>query len=66
MNQCPPHFYRQMIVEAQSYFVAMYAMQPLAAQFFQELCLKCATMEGFPPPQANRKYPSNNWTLNSF
>ena len=40
-----------------AYFIALYAMQPLAATFFQELYLKCATMEGFSPPQANRKYP---------
>ena len=50
----------------EAYSIALYAMQPLAAHFFQELCLKCATTEEFPPPQANRKYPSKNWTLDSF
>ena len=32
-------------------------MQPLAAHFFQKLFLGCAAMEGFPRPQANKKYP---------
>ena len=40
-----------------AYSISLYAMQPLAAQSFQELCLECVAMEGFPPPQANRKYP---------
>ena len=39
------------------YFITLYAMQPVAAQSFQELCLGCVAMGGFLPPKANRKYP---------
>ena len=41
-----------------AYSISLCAKQLQAAQPFQELCLECATMEGFPPPQANRKHPS--------
>ena len=41
-----------------AYSISLYTKQLLAAQSFQELCLECVTMEGFPLPLAKRKYPS--------
>ena len=38
-----------------AYSISLCAMQPLAAQSFQELYLECIAMGAFPPPQANRK-----------
>ena len=36
-----------------AYSASLCAMQPLAAQFSQDLYSEYFAMEGFPPPQAN-------------